>query len=88
MFTKIVVGTDGSARAGRAVLRAAPDVEVIGEADGGDEAVALAERLAPHVVVMDLTMARGDGLAATLEREGVPYERFDDLHDVAEALAS
>lgn len=53
-------------RAGlRAVLRAAPDIDVVGEAGGGDEAVALAQRLAPHVVVMDLTMARGDGLAAT-----------------------
>jgi DNA-binding NarL/FixJ family response regulator len=53
-------------RAGlRAVLRGAPDIDVVGEATGGDEAVALAERLAPHVVVMDLTMARGDGLSAT-----------------------
>jgi DNA-binding NarL/FixJ family response regulator len=53
-------------RAGlRAVLRGAPDIDVVGEAAGGDEAVALAERLAPHVVVMDLTMARGDGLSAT-----------------------
>ncbi len=53
-------------RAGlRAVLRGAPDVEVVGEASGGDEAVAMAERLAPHVVVMDLTMTAGDGLSAT-----------------------
>jgi DNA-binding NarL/FixJ family response regulator len=53
-------------RAGlRAVLRGAPDIEVVGEASGGDEAVLLAERLAPHVVVMDLTMAAGDGLSAT-----------------------
>ena len=28
-----------------------------------------------------------DGLARHLERQGVPYERFEDLHDVARALA-
>lgn len=49
----------------RALLRAAPDMDVVGEASGGDEAVAMAARLAPHVVVMDLDMPHGDGAAAT-----------------------
>lgn len=53
-------------RAGlRAVLGAARDIEVVGEATTGVEAVALAERLAPDVIVMDLTMPELDGTAAT-----------------------
>ncbi len=53
-------------RAGlRALLNAEPDIEVIGEAADGQEAVALAERLKPDVVVMDITMPRMDGLRAT-----------------------
>ncbi len=55
-------------RAGlKAVLGAASDIEVIGEASDGAEAVALAERLDPDVVVMDLSMDRMDGTAATRE---------------------
>ncbi len=53
-------------RAGlKAVLGAAPDIEVVGEAKDGREAVALAERLKPDLVVMDLTMGEMDGTAAT-----------------------
>lgn len=53
-------------RAGlRALLNAEPDIEVIGEAADGLEAVALAERLKPDVVVMDIAMPRMDGLQAT-----------------------
>lgn len=49
----------------RALLRTAPDMDVVGEAGGGDEAVALADRISPHVVVLDLDMPRGDGATAT-----------------------
>ncbi|HEX3157771.1 MAG TPA: response regulator transcription factor [Gemmatimonadaceae bacterium] len=53
-------------RAGlKAVLGAAKDIEIVGEARDGEEAVALAERLTPDVVVMDLTMGGKDGLEAT-----------------------
>ena len=55
-------------RAGlKAVLGAAKDIEVVGEAKNGREAVALAERLSPDVVVMDLTMPELDGAGATKE---------------------
>lgn len=49
----------------RALLNAEPDIEVVGEAADGQEAVALAERLRPDVVVMDIAMPRLDGLQAT-----------------------
>ena len=42
-----------------------PDIEVVGEAGTGAEAVALAQRLAPDVVLMDLIMPEMDGVAAT-----------------------
>ena len=55
-------------RAGlKAVLGASPDIEVIGEASDGAEAVELAESLDPDVVIMDLTMDRMDGATATRE---------------------
>jgi two-component system, NarL family, response regulator NreC len=55
-------------RAGlRAVLGAARDIEVIGEAKSGREAVAMAERFHPDIVVMDLDMPDTDGVAATKE---------------------
>jgi len=66
---RVVLADDHAVvRAGlRAVLGAAPDIEVVGEAKDGREAVALAERLKPDLVVMDLTMGEMDGTAATKE---------------------
>jgi two-component system, NarL family, response regulator NreC len=44
------------------------DIEVIGEASEGDEAIRLAQELKPNVVIMDLSMPHGkDGLTATTE---------------------
>lgn len=51
----------------RALLGAAPDIEVVGEAADGDAAIALAASLQPDVVVMDLSMAGKDGVTATRE---------------------
>ena len=49
----------------RAMLDAEPDLEVVGEAGSGAEAVALAARLRPDVVLMDLRMPGTDGVEAT-----------------------
>src|SRR5215208_3702786 len=75
-FIRVVLADDHAVvRAGlRAVLGAAPDIEVVGEAKDGREAVALAERLKPDVVVMDLAMDGLDGTAATKDivAKGLP----------------
>lgn len=47
------------------MLGGEPGIEVVGEAGDGVAAVALAERLRPEVVLMDLRMPGGDGVTAT-----------------------
>jgi DNA-binding NarL/FixJ family response regulator len=49
----------------RAILEAQPDIEVVGEAEDGHDAVELAGQTAPDVVLMDIRMPRLDGIAAT-----------------------
>jgi DNA-binding NarL/FixJ family response regulator len=49
----------------RHVLSVASGFEVVGEAGSGEEAVALAEQLAPDVIVLDISMPRGGGLEVT-----------------------
>ncbi|MFF5294279.1 response regulator [Paractinoplanes globisporus] len=66
MIRVLLVDDQPLIRAGLRMLCAAePDLEVVGEAGNGREAVTLAERLTPDVVVMDLRMPGVDGISAT-----------------------
>ncbi|RTL68502.1 MAG: response regulator transcription factor [Pseudonocardiaceae bacterium] len=75
------------------VLGLLADVEVVGAASDGAEAVALAENLSPDVVLMDLRMPRCDGVEATrLLRDRCPAVRvvvlttYSDDRSVVDAL--
>jgi DNA-binding NarL/FixJ family response regulator len=79
---RVVLADDQAlVRAGfRALLDAQHDIEVVGEAADGDEAVRLAVRERPDVVLMDIRMPGTDGLAAT--RRIVNDDRLDAVHVV------
>jgi len=49
----------------RALIDAQPDMEIVGEADDGEAALAGARDLSPDIVVMDLTMPRMGGIRAS-----------------------
>ena len=49
----------------RAVLQSYPNIEVVGEAANGEEAVSSAHKLQPAVIVMDIGMPSLDGIGAT-----------------------
>ena len=65
--TRVVIVDDHEmVRSGLAMfLRVQDDLELVGEASNGEEAVRLCERLQPHVVLMDMLMPGVDGVAAT-----------------------
>lgn len=94
MTTVVLADDQRVVREGLATLLGLlPDIEVVGTASDGEEAIALVERLLPDVVLMDLRMPRCDGVEATrrLRDRGSPTHvvvltTYADDRSVVEAL--
>jgi DNA-binding NarL/FixJ family response regulator len=73
--TRIVLADDQAMiRAGlRMVVESEPGLEIVGEAADGVEAVAVARRVRPDIVLMDISMPRMDGLAAARRLLDAPH---------------
>ena len=78
MTIKLVIVDDHAiVRAGlRSVILADPELEIIGEASGGTEAISLMEKIHPHVVVLDLSMPDLDGVQVTRHL----HTYYPDIH--------
>jgi DNA-binding NarL/FixJ family response regulator len=77
----------------RSLLEAKPDLEVIGEAENGQQAIAQVETLQPDVVLMDVRMPIMDGVAATRlicqqfsQTKVLVLTTFDDDEYVSQAM--
>lgn len=96
MIRVLLVDDQRLVRAGlRMLCESAPDLEVVGEAENGQQAIRLAEQVAPDVVLMDLRMPLVDGTTATTRiRAARPSVRvvvlttFDDDDHLFPALAA
>jgi len=83
-------------RAGlRMLCESAPDMTIVGEAENGQEAIRLAEQVAPDVILMDLRMPHVDGTVATARIRAsrpavkvVVLTTFDDDDHLFPALAA
>jgi len=67
MTRVLIIDDEALVRAGlRMILESADDIDVVGEAEDGADAVEAVRRCSPDVVLMDIRMPRLDGLAATV----------------------
>ena len=97
---RVVIADDQAlVRSGiRLILEAHPDLDVVGEAADGVEAVQLAKDLAPDLVLMDIQMPRLDGLGATARMCALPsaprvlilttFDQDDHVYDAVRAGAT
>ncbi len=95
----LVVDDQALIRAGFSmILDSEPDIDVVGEASNGEEAVRLVREIDPDVVIMDIRMPVMDGIAATAEicsQPGAPwvlmlttFDADDYVYDALKAGAS
>jgi DNA-binding NarL/FixJ family response regulator len=71
----------------KGILAAYEDIEVVGEAATGVEAVSSVERLQPNVVVLDIRMPRMDGVAAAREiKSRYPHVKMIGLSEMAQGF--
>src|SRR4028119_1405660 len=90
MAIRVLITDDhGVVRQGlRMFLSLDPEIEIVGEAANGEEAVALSRKLEPDVVLMDLLMPVMAGIAATEEiRRDLPDVEVMALTSVLEDAA-
>lgn len=93
MLAVMIVDDHPMVREGlRGMLVAEPDIEVVGEAGSGEEAIAVAPRLRPDVILMDLRMPGCDGVTAIL-RLGTGYRvivltTYENDADIERAMSA
>lgn len=95
MIRVLLVDDQPLVRAGlRALLGAEPDLEIVGEAKGGPEALTWLEEQQADVVLLDIRMPGLSGVDVTRRLSGRPSPRvillttFDDERDIAAGLAA
>ena len=88
MIRVLLVDDQSVVRRGlRARLQLEPDIQVVGEASAGGEALSLAQTLLPDVVLMDVAMPEMDGIETTVAlRKVVPQSAIVilSIHDDAQ----
>ena len=95
MTIKLLIADDHEVvRTGMRTILDGTDIEIVGEATGGEEAVRLAFKIHPDVVIMDIRMPDGDGLTALgrikLEKPEIPvmmFSSFDNPTYIARSVA-